>query len=263
MIHRLAFFLAAVFLGVLCASAVQAETIRGEGRYVSQTITTLSPFTAIEVHGDVKVMVRQMPQQTVTMSGRANIATLADIRVEDNALKIDYKRPVHIHEKDQLHVSVFVPELSSLTVKNKGSIEIIGSFNTMDLVINAMDEGNVDADGLQADKLRIQAMNKAEVDLEHIQVKHLEVATFDKATVDLSGSADKAMFANHSSRTLDAKDLRVNDAHVKNHASGNVEVFVMKNLHAANHGHGLIEYHGAPVLAREGNMKKIRAAFAD
>lgn len=263
MIHRLAFFLAAVFLGVLCAEAVQAETVRGEGRYVSQTMTTLTPFTAIEVHGDMKVAVRQMPQQSVTMSGQANLANMADIRVENKTLKIDYKRPIRVHGDDRLHVSVFVPELSALTVKNKGRIEMMGAFKATDLTMTATDEGFIGADMLQADKLRIQATDKAEVDLEHIQVQHLEAAAFNKAEIDLSGSAEKAVLTNNGSKDMDAKDLRVNHAQVKNYGSGDVEVFAMKNLHAAAHGHGLIEYHGAPVLNREGNLKKIRAAFND
>ncbi len=263
MIQKLAFFLASVFLGVLCASAVQAETIRGEGRYVSQELTTLTPFHAIEVHGDIKVSVRQMPTQSVTLSGPANLATLADIRVEDHTLKVDYKRPLHVRGEQTLQVSVFVPEIASLTVKNKGSIAILGEFKAADLVLNAMDEGSIEADMLHANQVRIQAMNKAEVDLEHLKAKHVEAAAFHKADIELSGSAEKAVLTNNGSGDIDAKDFRVNDMHAKNHASGDIEVFAMKNLHAAAHGHGLIEYHGAPVITREGNAKKIRAAFDD
>ncbi len=263
MIQRLTFFLAAVFLGVLCASAVQAaETVRGEGRYVSQELT-LTPFTAIEVHGDIHVDIRQMPRQSVTVNGPSNLATLADVRVENNVLKVDYKRPIHVRGEEHLRVSIMVPELAALTVKSKGKIELLGQFKAADITMTAAEEGAIGADMLQADNLRIQAMNKAEVDLEHIQVKHVEAAAFNKAEIDLSGTADKAMLTNNGSKDMDAKDLRAHEVHAKNYGSGDIEVFAQKNLHAATHGHGLIEYHGAPVLTREGNVKKIRAAFDD
>ncbi len=245
------------------AAAHAADTVRAEGRYISNALTNLTPFNAVEVHGDIKVDIRQQPQQEVTLSGRANLAELANVRVENNTLLIDYKRPIHVRGKDTLHVSVFMPELTALTAKNRGEINVYGPVKTNDISLTATDNGQIDMDALQADNVRLHAMKHAQLDVEHINTQKLEVAQFDKAEIDLSGFAEHAQLVNHGSKELDASDLRTNQAHAAVHGSGDVEVFAVKTLKASAHGHGTIDYHGAPVLTLEGNVKKIKPAFED
>ena len=262
MIQKVAFLLAAVFLGFLCATAVQAETVRGEGRYTSQTLTHLMPFNAVEVNGDIQVAVRQMPDQTVTLSGPANLAVLADVRVEKDTLVIDYKRPIHVRG-EALQVSVFVPELTALTVRGNGKLEVFGQAQADQLSLIAADHGKLSADSLQANQVRVQAMNHAEIDVERLNTQHLEAAAFDKAEIDLSGFAHKAVLTNHSTEDLEAEDLRVNDATATVNGSGDVSLFAMQTLKATANGRGKIEYHGTPVVTRAGNAKKIVPVFKD
>ncbi len=261
---KLTVLLAVAALGVFSAAAAHAaETVRAEGRYISHALTDLTPFNAVEVHGDIKVDIRQHPQQEVTLSGRANLAELANVRVENNTLLIDYKRPIQVRGKDTLHVSVFMPELTALTAKNRGEINVYGPVKTNDIFLTATDNGQIDMDALHAENVRLHAMKHAQLDVEHINAQKLEVAQFDKAEIDLSGFAEHAQLVNHGSKDLDASDLRTNQAHAAVHGRGRVEVFAVKTLQAGAHGHGMIEYHGAPILTREGNIKKIRPVFED
>lgn len=251
-------------LGVLCAAVAKAaEHIRAEGRYVSNLVDPLPSFNAVEVSGDINVDIRQLPEQKVTLSGRANLAQLANVRVENNTLMIDYARPIHVRGKDTLHVSVFMPEITALTVRNRGKINVYGPVKTTEIALTATDEGSLDMDALHADKVRLQAMKKAELDVENINTPHLEAAQFDKAEIELSGFAETAILANHGAEDLDASSLRINQGTAIVKGSGDMEVFAVKTLKAAAHSSGHIAYHGAPLLTREGHLKKIKPAFED
>jgi len=251
-------------LGILCAQNVPAaETVRAEGRYTSTTLTDLHPFTSLEVNGDVKVTLRQLPTQTVTVSGRANLVALANIRVENDTLRIEYKRPIHIRGKDTLHVSVFMPQINALTARREGSIHVYGAVNTPELILTATDKGNIDIDGLTADTVRVQAMKEAEIDVEKLNTQILDATQSDKAQLDFSGYAENAQLVNNGRKDIEADTLRINHAHVAVNGHGDVEVFAVKTLKASANGSGEIKYHGAPVLTWEGNSHKIKPVFED
>lgn len=263
MMKKLVVFLSFTALGMVLATVVQAETVRGEGRYVEQTLEKLSPFHAIDVRGDAQVDVWQKTAQEVMVNGKSNLVALADIRVEDKTLIIDFKRPIHVKGPHALHVTVMAPQLHAINVYHNGRVRVRGGMETTQLALMAVDKGYLTGDSIKADTLRVQAMNHAEIDLERLHAKDLEAGSFDKAEIELSGHAEKARLTNNGRGDIDAADLRVNDAQAVVNAKGDVEVFAMHSLKAHANGHGEIKYHGQPTLTREGNMKKIQPAFGD
>ena len=260
---KLAVFLSFVALGMVLATAAQAETVRGEGRYMEQTLTHLTPFHAIDVRGDAQVEVWQKDKQGVMVNGKSNLIELADIRVEDKTLIIDFKRPVHIKGSHALHVTVMAPELHAISVHNNGRVRLRGGMETTQLSLMAAGKGYLTGDSIKADTLRVQAMNHAEIDLERLHAKDLEAASFDKAEIELSGHAQMARLTNNGHSDMDAADLRVNHAQVVVNAKGDVEVFASHSLKAHANGHGKIKYHGQPTLTHGGNAKKIQHAMED
>lgn len=263
MMKKLAVFLAFVALGMVLATVAQAETVRGEGRYMEKMMEPMPPFHAIDVRGDAQVDVWQKPEQGVMVSGKSNLVALADMRVEDKTLIIDFKRPVHVKGAHALHVTVMAPQLHAISVHGNGRVRVRGGMETTQLALTAADKAYVTGDSMKADMLRVQAMNHAEVDLERLHAKELEVASFDKAEIELSGHAETANLTNNGHSDIDAADLRVNHAQAVVNAKGDVEVFAMHSLKAHANGSGKIEYHGQPTLTRGGNMKKIQPAFED
>lgn len=250
-------------LGVLCAAVAQAETVRGEGRYVEQTLTNLTPFNAIEVRGDVQVDIWQRVDQSVTVNGKQNLVALADIRVENNTLIVDFKRPVHIKGSHALHVTITTPQLTALAVHSNGRARVRGTFETSKLTLTAADRAYITGDSIKTDALRVQAMNQTDTDLERLNVKNLEVVTFDKAEVELSGYAQTGRLTNNGQEDIDASDLRIEQAQVAVNGKGDIEVFASHTLKAHVNGSGKIEYHGQPTLTSGGNVKKIQPAFDD
>ena len=264
MIQKVGMMLAGAFLAILGMAVVaQAQTVRGEGRYVSNALTHLTPFKAIEIHGDAQVDVWQTDGQNVTISGKSNLVELADIRVENETLMIGFKRPVHIKGAHALHVTVGTNRLETITAKERARVRVRGVFDMPQLIVTASDHAYVTGNQIQGDHLRVQAMNKAEVDLDRMQVKKLEAGLFDKAEVELSGAATTAQLINNGSGDLEADGLRVAQAHVQINGSGDVDLFATDTLKAEALGRGEIIYHGNPVLTRSGNLKLIKAAFED
>jgi len=263
MIKKTIIYLAFAAIGMTLAVGVQAETVRGEGKYMSNTLTHLTPFTSVDVRGDIQVDLRQQGDTSVSVSGKVNLMALSDIRVEEDTLIIDFKRPVHVKGEHALRVEIGMPYLESMTVRGKGRVRMRGAFETSQITISAGDKAYITGDELKTNTLRIQATNKAEVDLERIQVKELEAALFGKAELELSGSAEQAQLINNSSKDIDAADFRIQQAHVQVNDTGDVETFVMETLKAEALGRGKIIYHGRPVLTRSGNVKKIQHAFGD
>ena len=263
MVKKIAVWLAFAAVGLFLAVGVQAQTVRGEGKYMSNTLTDLPAFKGIEVRGDIQVDLWQRGDQTVSVSGKSNLVSLADIRVEDHTLIIDFKRPVHIKGSHALHVAIGTPDLESISVRSKGRVRMRGAFDVAHVSISAGDTSYVTGDWIKADSLRAQATQKAEIDLEHVHVKKLEAALFDKAEMELSGYAEEAQLINNGSQELEGADLRINQAHVQINGTGDVETFAVQNLKAEALGRGRIIYHGRPVLMRSGNVKHIQPAFDD
>lgn len=261
MVKKLIVLLGFAAISILLAVSVQAQTVHAEGRYMSNKLTHLAPFNSIEVRGDAQVDVWQRDVGSVSVSGKSNLIALADIRVENETLIIDYKRPAHLKGNHALHVAIATPDLKSVSANESGRVRVRGSFDIAQLSIMATDKAYVTADGIKTDLLRVQAANKAEVDLGRMQVKKLEVAVFDKAEVDLSGSAEQAQIINNSTKDIEADSLRIHQAHIRITGRGDVEAFIMQSLLAQAMGSGKIIYHGQPVVTREGASKRILPAF--
>ena len=263
MIQKVIVFLSFTAIALALAVGVQAQTVRGEGKYISNTLAQLAPFKSVEVRGDVRVDIWQRDVQRVSIHGKSNLVELADIRVEGDTLVIDFKRPIRVRGEHALHVDIETNQLEAVTVRAHGRVHVRDGFKVPMFIVLATDQAYITGNWMKIDMLRIQANHKAEIDFENIQANKLELALFDKAQVELSGFAEQAKLINYGSEDLEAADLRVNQAHVQLNGSGDGDIFATQTLQAEAFGRGKIIYHGRPVLTKGGNVKQIRPAFKD
>ena len=234
------------------------QTVRGEGRYVSQNLEKLPAFNAVDVRGDAEVDFTQQPGSSVTVSGRENLVALADVRVEDGVLVVGFTRPVHIRGEHHLRVAVAAPELRSVTLSQGGDFEVHGMLKTADLTISATQDSEFSADFVQASAVSATASGRAEIDLGRLEADRVRAVASDRADIDLSGKAREAFVENNGSGEIDADDLRADTVHAYVNGSGDVKVYASNLLHAVANGRGKIEYKGNPMtLNREGSAKKI------
>ena len=142
MMKKIAVWFAFALAGLLLAVGVQAKTVRGEGRHMTYPLTHLMPFHAIEVRAEAQVDIWQKDTQSVSLSGKSNLVELADVRVENNTLVIDFKHPVKIKGNHALHVQIGVPHLESITVRGNGRVRLQEAFETTNITLSAMDKAS-------------------------------------------------------------------------------------------------------------------------
>lgn len=234
------------------------QTVRGEGRYVSQKLEKLPAFDAVDVRGDADVDFMQQSAVSVTISGRENLVELADVRVEDGVLVVGFTRPVHVRGEHHLRVAVGAPKLRSVSTSQGGDFEVHGMLKTADLTVTATQDSEISADFVQADSVTATASGRAEIDLGRLETARVRATASDRAEIDLSGKTGEAFVENNGSGEIDADDLRADTVHAYVNGSGDVKVYALNVLHAVANGRGKIEYKGNPVTVnREGNFKKI------
>ena len=255
---KISLWMAAVLLFVQPSFGEKMQTVEGYGRYVSRNIEQLPAFTAVEVRGDAEVDFMQHSNAMVTVSGRENLVSFSDVRVENGVLIIGFNRPVHIRGEHHLRVSVSAPELSAVSVSQEGEFEVRGSLDAAHLKLTAMQDGEISIDYVQANVIEISASGRSEIELNRMHVQRVNAEASDRADIDLSGMADSATLVNNGSGEIDADDLRVITAYATTNASGDIKVYASDALYAQANGRGKIEYKGYPAtVKKEGNAKKI------
>ena len=248
----------ALLLLTMPSFAEKMQTVMGAGSYVSKNIENLSAFNAVEVRGDAEVDFMQMPNTVVTVSGRENLVSLADIRVEKGVLIIGFTRPVHIRGEHHLRIAVSAPELTAVSVRQRGEFEVRGSLHTSSLALSAEQDGEITMDFIQADQIEATASGRADIELSRARVQQLKASVSDRAAIDVAGLADQATFINEGHGEIDADNFHANKVNANNYASGKIKVYATEALYAQANGRGKIEYKGNPrALHREGNLRKI------
>lgn len=256
--RNIALLSACALLLALPSFGQKMQTVRGEGRYVSQKIEKLSAFDAVDVRGDADVDFMQQADASVTVSGRENLVELADVRVEDGVLVVGFTRPVHIRGEHHLRVAVSSPKLRSVSVSQGGDFEVHGMLKTADLAVAAAQDSEISADFVRADSITATASGRSEIDLGRLEADRVRATASDRAEIDLSGTAREAFVENNGSGEIDADDLYAETVQAYVNGSGDVKVRAAQSLHAVANGRGKLEYKGNPVtINREGNFKKI------
>ena len=255
---KVTLLLLAVLLMAVPSFAEKMQTVVGQGRYVSHTLSKLPAFNAVEVRGDAEVDFMQHANASVTVSGRENLVDLSDVRVENGVLVVGFKRPVHIRGEHHLRVAVSAPELNTVSVSQGGEFDVRGSLKTSSLSLSAVQDSEISMDYVQADAVTLSAAGRSEVELNRVQAGRINASAADRADVDLSGQVEEVTLVNDGSGEIDADDLRAVQAHATTNASGKIKVYATDALYAQANARGKIEYKGYPsTVRREGNAKKI------
>lgn len=255
---KISFFFMGLLLVAAPAFAERMQTVWGEGRYVSRSIQPLPAFHAVEVRGDAEVDFMQHPNISVTVSGRENLVSFSDVRVENGVLIVGFTRPIHIRGEQHLRVAVSAPDLQAVSVSQGGEFEVRGALQTESLKLVASQDSEISMDFVQAYAVEAAASGRAEIEINRLSAQRVNASISDRADMDLAGSAEEVSLINDGRGEIDADDLRAATAHAVNNDSGSIKVYASDALFAQANGRGRIEYKGYPAsVKREGNAKKI------
>lgn len=219
------FLLSVLFLGMSCNISLFGVT--GKGNVASQK-RAMSAFTSIELLSAANVEVVKGTGYEVIVSDYENIVNYVTTSVVNGQLVISTDPSVKINRSNP-KVMVIMPELSVVSHKGDGDVEIKSNFESLNS-ISVSGKGNLRATNCCG-------------------ITNLDVFTYGGGSIDLKGNVQNLKAVIAGSGNLNLFDLQAKTAECIVFGSGNIEVNAEKELSATNSGEGSIIYKGEPVVA--------------
>ena len=184
------------------------DVIRGSGNTITET-KTVSPFTAVETHYDIKAIITYGATQQLEVSGYENLLNILETPVENGVLKLKFNQNYNTVRNVNVVARIQLPAITATTIHGSNNIEVSNFAGGN--AFTAQIHGSGD----------IRVNNSA----------------FQTATLRINGSGD-----------IDARGLQAQEATTNINGSGDVSITVTGKLNATINGSGNINYWGSPVV---------------
>ena len=198
--------LSIIALSTIFFTSCRKTTMRGHGSVESET-RTLATFNSIQADGSTDIEVYPSDNNRVIVTGYGNLIPIYETDVRGNTLYLDFKRGYWNIRNNNIKVTVYTTDMSSLHINGSGKVTIHESINsnTMDIDINGSGD---------------------------VYIGQNEFERFD-CKVNGSGS-------------IKARSASCDAVYAKISGSGDIEVTVNEVLDAKISGSGNINYWGTP-----------------
>ncbi|MDQ3656120.1 MAG: DUF2807 domain-containing protein [Chloroflexota bacterium] len=207
------------------------EPGRGEVREVRD-------FEAVSLHGVGTLVIEQGDTEALTIEAEPHVLERIETRVDNGTLTI---RPDQSFETSE-------PIRYNLSVKQLNRIEVAGA-------------GQVDAERLTADELRIEVSDSGAVGIGGMTVTSLDVGASGSAVVELVGTAERQTVSVRDAGDYEAASLASRVASVTVEGASQATVRVSERLEAQVSGAGSIAYIGDPEVSQQvsdaGSLTKV------
>ncbi len=220
------------------------KSVSGSGVIKTET-RNVTGFTGIKLSLPASVQIRQGNLESVVIETDDNILPLVETIVEDGQLKI---RPL---EKN----SSFRTKTLNVTINAK-TVESIA----------AAGSGNVRADGVKADTLKISIAGSGDVQIKAIEAATLKVSIAGSGDLTVGGKATNLEASIAGSGEVKAAKLETQSAKISVAGSGNAIVWAKESLKLSVAGSGDVQYYGdakvSKSIAGSGSVTRLGAAPA-
>lgn len=249
-------------------SSFGGKRIIASNTYVTKNIK-VDNFEKINLAGSMNVTYTQhqgAPQVEIYTSD--NIVDLLDIKVENNALRINFKKNTSVSYK-KLEIKVLSENLNGVSVAGSGdfniskglqtsnnfSIDIAGSGNIYgnnisckDFTISVAGSGNISAESVKCVNLKTSIAGSGDLTLKGIAAANTESSVSGSGTASLEGYSKTASFNIAGSGDLYGSELKAENVSASVSGSGEIKCFATSSLKAHTSGSGKIGYKGNPKL---------------
>jgi len=181
------------------------------GRVMTDTLTDLPAFDALDVSGLADVVFVQNERTSVVVEGNEKMLEKYIYEVKNGTLVVEPSKKIKVSVKSHPHIRVYVsaPSVKSIELGGAGNMELKGDVRlAADLDLQLSGAGNVRAGVLKCHKLSIGVSGAGYIDASQIDC--------DGADIDLSGAGNVNIDSLKSSNDV-AADL---------HGAGNMDVDV-------------------------------------
>lgn len=179
--------------------------------------------------GSMDVQVKKGEEHSVEIEGEENIISYIETYVNDGKLVIKYKDDVNIHTTEDVIVKVTADVLEDVEVLGSGDLTGEGKFvsnGAMDISITG--SGNIKLD---------------------LDAPAVEAKITGSGDIDLSGNTKDVKCSTTGSGTINAVELKAENAGARTLGSGDISVFSSVKLDATINGSGSISYKGGGAVS--------------
>jgi hypothetical protein len=200
---------------------------RGSGQVITET-REVSGFQAVVFGSFGDLTIRQGEAESLTIEGEDNVLRGLTTEVRAGTL--------YLGTRDALawvNVIPTRPVRYTMTVRDLSSLTLSGA-------------GNVDLDGLEADRLELTLSGAGRMSLRRLQAETLAARLSGAGSLQASGSATRLEITLSGAGSFAGADLQAETAQVVLSGTGSATVWATSELDARISGLGSVKYYGRP-----------------
>ncbi|WP_088324799.1 head GIN domain-containing protein [Polaribacter tangerinus] len=201
-----------------------AKKIKGNGNITSIS-KNVSNFKGIMSGGSFNVILEKGTTEKVVIKGEENIIKLIETEIDNDILKINFKKNINISNSKQITITVTYLEIDSVFLAGSGSVTSKDNFTSDTFNVNIGGSGSIRL-SINTDAVKANIGGSGNI--------YLKGKT-NKITASVAGSGN-----------IKAYQLVTNKAKGNIAGSGNIEVTVNNKIEANLIGSGNIFYKGNP-----------------
>lgn len=227
---------AAAFL-TLAAMPLGALAATGSGRAATESRDPGS-FDAIELRGDIDLVARSAPRESLSVSADDNLLPLLETAVqargERRTLVIQWQPGQTVRTRSRALVTVDAVTLRALSTAGSGDVQV---------------------DGLKTPSLSLSIAGSSDARLRALEAGRLQVKIAGSGDVQADGRATRLDVSVAGSGDVSALALEADEVSVAIAGSGDVRVHAARALSVSIAGSGDVEYRGGatPTVSRMGS----------
>lgn len=221
-----------IFIAILVLVSVntnaQFKKIKGNGDETTKT-RTVGSFNNLSVAGSFDVELLKGNEGEITITTDSNLIDYIETTVKDNVLKIKFKQGYTYRSFKSIKLKVAFNSIESIKISGSGEVVSNDVINGNSLELNLSGSGNMNL---------------------NVNTTNLTSNTSGSGNIKLQGVTNSYNCSVSGSGNNNAGDLKTQITSAKVSGSGNITVYVEKEINAKTSGSGNIIYYGNPTIVK-------------
>jgi len=221
---------------------ISKNTIKGNGIYKEQDYGKMD-FNAINVKGSFEVIIADVQDAPVKISGDENLIDSLQVYLENGVLNVHFKKNTNYSSKIGLKVTI--PNNGLLKeIKTSGSSDIIAESTIVADNLSIIGKGSSTFRGsIKADKCTFDYSGSTNFN-GSVEAEIIEIDCSGSAEFNISGKADVCKISTAGSSTFKGYDLIVNKVNCNTAGSSEVQITCNEEIRVRTAGSSNISYKG-------------------
>ncbi|WP_196887678.1 head GIN domain-containing protein [Aureivirga sp. CE67] len=214
-----------VFFVAITTANAQWKKVKGNKNVITAT-REVSDFQGIKSSGSFDVELTDDNYGTLEITAEENLMEYIITNVDDNILRIGFKKGYNIRANKPLKIKVPVKFLNYVKLSGSGNLVSDVSLKNKQFELGVSGSGDIEMKNIKSEEIFVTMSGSGDMELE---------GKTNKLSIKISGSAD-----------FSGKKLDSNETSIKISGSGNATVVANETLKGKVSGSGDIYYKGNP-----------------